>query len=122
MLAIKAMKKDLNYFLSLPYSKVVVKRNDEDGVHFIGKVLEIDGCMGDGKTESLAIDSLNDSLEAILESMLEHGDPIPEPVIEESYSGKFLVRMPKSLHRRLAVESQREGISLNQYALYKLSQ
>ena len=116
------MKKDLNYYLSLPYSKVIVKRDDEDGVHYIGKVLEIDGCMGDGETEALAIESLNDSLEAILESMLEHGDHIPEPVIEDNFSGKFIVRLPKSLHRRLAFESQKEGISLNQYALYKLSQ
>ena len=116
------MEKDLNYYLSLPYSKVIVKRDDEDGVHYIGKVLEIDGCMGDGETEALAIESLNDSLEAILESMLEHGDHIPEPVIEDNFSGKFIVRLPKSLHRRLALESQKEGVSLNQYALFKLSQ
>ena len=111
----------MNYYLSLPYSKVIVKRDDEDGVHYIGKVLEIDGCMGDGETEALAIESLNDSLEVILESMLEHGDHIPEPVAEDNFSGKFIVRLPKSLHRRLVFESQKEGISLNQYALYKLS-
>ena len=116
------MKKDLKYYLSLPYSKVITKRDDEDGVHYIGRVLEIDGCMGDGETEALAIESLNDSLEGILESMIEHGDHIPEPVVEDSFSGKFIVRLPKSLHRRLAFESQKEGISLNQYALYKLSQ
>jgi len=115
------MKKDLKYYLSLPYSKVIVKRTDEDGVHYIGKVLEISGCIGDGETESLAMESLNDSLEAILESMLKHGDNIPEPVPEDNFSGKFIVRIPKSLHRRLVFESQKEGISLNQYALYKLS-
>ena len=122
MLAIKIMVKNLDYYLSLPYSKIITKRDDEDGVHYIGKIEEIDGCMGDGKTEALAIESLNDSLEAILESMLEHGDSIPEPVAEESYSGKFVVRLPKSLHRRLTFESQKEGVSLNQYTLYKLSQ
>ena len=116
------MVKNLDYYLSLPYSKIITKRNDEDGVHYIGKVVEIDGCMGDGETEAQAIESLNDSLEAILESMLEHGDPIPEPVDEENFSGKFIVRLPKSLHRRLTFESQKEGISLNQYVLYKLSQ
>lgn len=40
----------------------------------------------------------------------------------EGYSGRILVRIPKSLHRQLALDAKREGISLNQYALYKLSQ
>lgn len=39
----------------------------------------------------------------------------------EGYSGKMLIRIPRSLHRRLAVEAKREGVSLNQYAMYKLS-
>lgn len=39
----------------------------------------------------------------------------------EGYSGRILVRIPKSLHRQLALDAKREGISLNQYALYKLS-
>lgn len=48
------------------------------------------------------------TLEAFMESL-------------EGYSGKFLVRVPKSLHKRLAEEAALEGVSLNQYALYKLS-
>ncbi|MDR0877804.1 MAG: type II toxin-antitoxin system HicB family antitoxin [Treponema sp.] len=32
-----------------------------------------------------------------------------------------MVRIPKTLHAHLAIEAQREGVSLNQYALYKLS-
>lgn len=40
----------------------------------------------------------------------------------EGYSGRILVRIPKSLHRQLALDAKREGISLNQYALYKLNQ
>ena len=39
----------------------------------------------------------------------------------EGYSGRVLVRIPKSLHRQLVQDAKREGISLNQYALYKLS-
>ncbi|WP_042226876.1 toxin-antitoxin system HicB family antitoxin, partial [Paenibacillus popilliae] len=38
-----------------------------------------------------------------------------------AYSGKFNVRIPKTLHRQLAEQSEREGVSLNQYVLYKLS-
>ena len=58
-----------------------------------------------------------------LEVKLEHGDAVPEPAasIKGSYSGRFVLRIPKSLHKRLAVEAQKEGVSLNQYTLYKLS-
>ena len=108
--------------MALPYTKTVIKRDDEDGVHYISKVLELDGCFSDGETEGIALRNLSEAMECYLESCLMHGDHIPEPVSEESYSGKFIIRVPKSLHRRLAFESQKEGISLNQYALYKLSQ
>jgi hypothetical protein len=41
--------------------------------------------------------------------------PIPEPRPEEEYSGKFVVRVPRSLHRELVETAEREGVSLNQY-------
>ena len=52
---------------------------------------------------------------------LEEGYPIPEPGSDEEYSGQFKLRIPKSLHRQLAMQSKREGISMNQYCLYLLS-
>jgi len=45
----------------------------------------------------------------------------PLPSSDNSYSGKLLVRMPKSLHRRLAETAEREGVSLNQYIVSLLS-
>lgn len=39
----------------------------------------------------------------------------------EGYGGKIMLRVPKSLHKRLAAEAKMEGVSLNQYAIYKLS-
>ena len=40
---------------------------------------------------------------------------------ETEYNGKVLLRLPKSLHKELVEKSRQEGVSLNQYALYKLS-
>lgn len=37
------------------------------------------------------------------------------------YSGKISLRLPKSLHKDLASYAKQEGVSLNQYLLYKLS-
>lgn len=38
------------------------------------------------------------------------------------YSGKLNIRIPKSLHSRLVEEAKGDGVSLNQYILYKLAQ
>lgn len=40
----------------------------------------------------------------------------------EGYSGKLVLRIPRSLHKRLKREAESEGVSLNQYMLYKLAQ
>ena len=60
-------------------------------------------------------------MEGYIEIKLEQGYDIPLPIKENDFSGKFVIRLPKSLHQRLALEAQKEGISLNQYALYKLA-
>jgi predicted HicB family RNase H-like nuclease len=62
-----------------------------------------------------------EAMEGWLETKVESGYPIPMPLNTEKYSGKFVVRLPKSLHARLSIEAEREGVSLNQYTVYKLS-
>ena len=116
------MTKNINYYMSLPYSKVVTFYNDESDQYYVSEVLELSGCSSTGDTEAAALESLAEAMEGYLEAKLKHGDPIPEPVTAEGFNGKFLLRLPKSLHRKLSYESQKEGVSLNQYALYKLSQ
>jgi predicted RNase H-like HicB family nuclease len=113
--------KDLSYYMSLPYTIQIQPRNDGDGLYYFAKVLELDGCMSDGKTPEDAFRNIREAMEGWLEVKLQHGDPIPEPVPEEEYSGKFVVRVPKSLHKHLSMMAQLEGVSLNQYILYKLS-
>ena len=39
----------------------------------------------------------------------------------EDYSGRLVLRIPRSLHKALKQEAAIEGVSLNQYMLYKLS-
>lgn len=37
------------------------------------------------------------------------------------FSGKLNIRIPKSLHCQLSREAKRDGVSLNQYIIYKLA-
>jgi len=39
----------------------------------------------------------------------------------DGYSGRLVLRIPKSLHKLLKKEAEMEGVSLNQYMIYKLS-
>ncbi|GAB6934590.1 MAG: toxin-antitoxin system HicB family antitoxin [Clostridia bacterium] len=58
-------------------------------------------------------------MEGYLEVKQGYGELIPEPVPEsQAYSGQFRVQILKSLRQRLVIETQREGLSLNQYVLY----
>jgi predicted HicB family RNase H-like nuclease len=49
------------------------------------------------------------------------GDPIPEPLSNKKYSGKFSVRIPPEVHRNLAIQAAEEGVSLNRLISAKLS-
>jgi antitoxin HicB len=58
---------------------------------------------------------IREAMELWLETSIEDGDPIPEPRPIEDYSGRFLVRLPASLHAMLDKGARREGVSMNQY-------
>ena len=113
--------KDLEYYMSQPYTRIVNPITDESGSYYVGKVLEFDGCMTTGATLEETYASLEEAMEGWLEVKLEYKDPIPEALSGDDYSGKYPLRIPKSLHRQLSLEAKLEGISFNQYAIYKLS-
>lgn len=113
-------QKDINYYLSLPYTFQIKRIKDGDSESYWASVQELDGCHTSADSYSDALTELQQVLEMYIETKLEHGDPIPEPV-DDSYSGKFNVRVPKTLHKHLSIMAAEEGVSLNQYVLYKLS-
>ena len=115
------MKKEIRKYLDLPYNFIIKEINDESGKYFYAKVLELDGCQSTGETFEEAYNNIKDAMIGWIETKLEAGYDIPQPIKNEKFSGKFVIRIPKSLHFQLAVEAEQEGISLNQYALYKLS-
>jgi antitoxin HicB len=106
------MEKTVDYYMNLPYT-IELQRDPEEG--WFVRVKELPGCMSQGDTAEEALTMIQDAMLAWLEVALEDGLPIPEPRSDEDYSGKFVVRMPRSLHRDLVEMADREGVSLNQY-------
>lgn len=112
---------NINDYLKLPYTKMIKEVNDESGHYYYGCVLELDGCQSTGDSLEELMVSLNEAMEGYLEVKLENNIPIPMPQQDDNYSGKFIVRLPKSLHKRLSIEASKEGVSLNRWACYKLA-
>ena len=108
-------------YLELPYHIVIQHLVDESGDYYFATVQELDGCMSHGDTYDEAFENIQEAMAGWIETKLDGGFPVPVPVNESQYSGKFVLRLPRSLHARLALEAEKEGVSLNQYALYRLS-
>ena len=108
-------------YMNLPYNINIQYQEDESGKYYVAKVLELEGCFSDGKTREQALKNLKEAMELWFETKLKNSFDIPLPKTENEYSGKFVVRIPKTLHKKLSQKAEEEGISLNQYALYKLS-
>ena len=113
------MKKDINYYLNLPYSRELIP--EPEGGWFI-RIKELPGCMSQGETVEEAMEMISDAMHGWLEVALSSGAAIPEPRTAEEFSGKFVVRVPKSLHRKLVETAEFEGVSLNQWINFALAE
>ncbi len=100
--------------LKKPYSRVVVPEPDGS---FRAEIIEFPGCIATGDTAGGALSRLEVVAESWLESVLARGQAVPEPLEENGYSGKLMLRLPKGLHQRAALWAERESVSLNQFIL-----
>lgn len=72
---------------------------------------DLPGCMSDGETPEEALINGRDAVAAWIEAMQASGRPIPAP--GDRPSGKFMTRVPRSVHARLAARARQEGVSMN---------
>lgn len=109
--------KNIEYYMNLPY-QIIIKPSLDGG--YVAYIPELEGCITQGETLYELAEMIEDAKLCWLESALEDGVVIPEPDTEE-YSGKFNVRIPKSLHKELVVKAKEEKVSLNQTVTYLLA-
>ncbi len=94
--------------------------SDEDEA-FVSRVVEFPSLAADGNTQENALREIRGLVGHVIEDLIADGEPIPEPLGKRRYSGKLNVRMPSELHRRLALESEYQGVSLNALINLKLA-
>jgi len=98
--------------MTLEYEINLRPLTEEQGGGWAAFVPALPGCLGDGETPSEALADAHSAIQAWIDTAKELGTHIPKPVHE--HSGKFTLRLPKSLHAELENKAEADGVSLNQ--------
>lgn len=103
------------------YSHIISPISREDGGGFLITFPDLPGCMSDGETEAEAVANGKDAFKAWVAARKDAAKEIPEPLYRPDtvpeVSGKFVTRLPKSVHAKLAERAKAEGVSLNTLVL-----
>jgi len=89
----------------------------DDGGGFLITYPDFNTCMSDGATVQEAIANGQQALAETIAALEAHAHPVPAPGSGGAVSGKFVARVPKSLHTALAARAKMEGVSLNTLVL-----
>ena len=94
----------------------------EDDNEYIGLCAEFPSLSWLAANPEAALKGIRKLVSEVVRDMKKSGELIPAPISCRSYSGKFMVRIPPDVHRKLAVQAAESGVSLNRIASSKLSQ
>ena len=94
----------------------------EDDHEYVGLCAEFPSLSWLALTPEMALKGVRNLVAEVVRDMKKTGEAVPEPIACRSYSGKFMVRIPPDVHRKLVVQAAESGVSLNRIASFKLSQ
>ena len=94
--------------------------SQEDGEH-VGLCAEFSSLSWLAPTPEKALVGIRRLVAEVVADMQSTGEPVPEPLSERQYSGRFMVRVPSLVHRALATEAAEQGVSINRLVSAKLA-
>ena len=94
----------------------------EDDNEYVGLCAEFPSLSWLALTPETALKGIRKLVADVVTDMGKTGETVPEPIACKSYSGKFMVRVPPDVHRKIAIQAAESGVSLNRIASFKLSQ
>jgi len=107
-------------YLRLPYTRKIIP--DEESGTYSAEIDEFPGCIAQGDTAKEAYEKLEEVAVSWIGAALDLGQEIPPPSTVQDYSGRFALRLPKSIHRQASLVADKEGTSLNQFIVSALSE
>jgi len=107
--------------MSVPTYSARIHWSPEDD-SFVAVCPELEEVSAFGDTPEEAAAQLREAVSLVLEDYCQEGAVPPPPAHVASFSGQFRLRLPTSLHARLAAEAEREGVSLNTWVVARLSE
>jgi len=94
--------------------------SQEDGEH-VGLCAEFPSLSWLAPTPEKALAGIRHLVDEVVADMQATGEPVPDPLSERQYSGRFMVRVPSLVHRALATEAAEQGVSINRLVSAKLA-
>jgi len=95
--------------------------SEEDG-QYVGLCAEFPSLSWLADTPEAALAGIRDTVKQVIDDMKSEGEPIPEPLATRNYSGKFTVRVPPEVHRKLQIQAAESKVSFNRLVSAKLSE
>ncbi len=95
--------------------------SEEDG-EYVGLCAEFPSLSWLADTQEAALVGIRDTVKQVIQDMKSTGEPTPQPLATRRYSGKFTVRVPPEVHRKLQIQAAESNVSINRLVSAKLSQ
>jgi predicted HicB family RNase H-like nuclease len=95
--------------------------SEEDG-EYLSLCAEFPSLSWLARTQEAALAGIRAVVGDVVKDMKSTGEPIPEPLATKHYSGKFTVRVPPEVHRKLQIQAAEAHVSVNRLVSAKLSQ
>jgi antitoxin HicB len=89
----------------------------EEGGGFLISYPDFSDCISDGSSVEEASLNGKDALKSTIATLKAKALPVPAPNGGSVASGKFVARVPKTVHAQLTTRAKAEGVSLNSLVL-----
>ncbi len=92
-----------------------------DDNEYVGLCAEFPNLSWLAATQEEALRGIKEVVTDVVADMKTNNEPVPEPLAVRDYSGNLSIRIPKELHRSIAIQAAEANISINRLISYKLS-
>jgi predicted RNase H-like HicB family nuclease len=93
----------------------------EEDKEYLGLCAEFPSLSWLDKTPETALTGIIETVKQVVQDMQANNEAIPQPLAARKYSGKFTVRVPPEVHRKLQIQAAEDRVSFNRLINSKLA-